>query len=256
MGSNLNGFDDAIDLAGFDWRWGLPYLRPAHAAGGAARGAARMVADHDGSGTPPSGARLAIRTPAPWGWKHPHSYLMLPFLGERHRGLGSYTWCATAATWRSRRTSNSSSLRAAGAGGRPAGLLRRMAGCALPRTGRGPTGGGGGWSPPSRQALPVPAVRGPLRGAGRRRRLAWSTSPEEDAVDEALIAETAAEVSPRPPSAAGACGGARGEGSHRRGRPALRVFGYPIGLRRASAGTGVFVVGMHRSGTSATALDW
>jgi hypothetical protein len=85
MGSNLNPFDDALDLARFDWRWGLRYLR-ARTTGEEQGLAACMARDHD-EAVRHHLAPLGDGRPAPWGWKHPHSYLMLPFLSERHRDL-------------------------------------------------------------------------------------------------------------------------------------------------------------------------
>jgi hypothetical protein len=85
MGSNLNRFDDALDLAGFDWRWGLRYLR-ARAAGEEQGIVAWMARDHD-EAVRRHLAPLGDPQLAPWGWKHPHSYLMLPFLSECHRDL-------------------------------------------------------------------------------------------------------------------------------------------------------------------------
>jgi hypothetical protein len=85
MGSSLNPFDDALDLARFDWRWGLSYLR-ARAIGEEQEIAARMASHHD-EALRRHLAPLGEVPLVPWGWKHPHSYLMLPFLSERHRNL-------------------------------------------------------------------------------------------------------------------------------------------------------------------------
>jgi len=85
MGSNLNPFDDALDLARFDWHWGVRYLR-ARATGKEQEMAVWMARDHD-EAVFRHLAPLGDRRQAPWGWKHPHSYLMLPFLNERHRDL-------------------------------------------------------------------------------------------------------------------------------------------------------------------------
>ena len=75
MGAHLNRAGDSLDLADFDWRWGKPYLE-AELAGV----------------EPPSAAMeqelvLHVRAhldgfdaSAPWGWKHPHAYLLLPWL--------------------------------------------------------------------------------------------------------------------------------------------------------------------------------
>jgi hypothetical protein len=70
MGARLNASDDAEDLVAFDWRWGPTYI-----ASGAS---SSMIEDFE--------VALArhrapiVETDFPWGWKHPHSYLMLPFL--------------------------------------------------------------------------------------------------------------------------------------------------------------------------------
>jgi hypothetical protein len=85
MGSNLSPFGDAMDLARFDWRWGLRYLQ-ARTNGGEQGMAQRMATDHD-EAVGRHLAPVADRWPVQWGWKHPHSYLMLPFLTERHPGL-------------------------------------------------------------------------------------------------------------------------------------------------------------------------
>lgn len=77
MGSNLNNSDDTLDIARFDWQWGPALVR----AG------ATEAARHDFEVA--LEAHLAERPHAgtPWGWKHPHSYLLLPFLAERFAGL-------------------------------------------------------------------------------------------------------------------------------------------------------------------------
>jgi hypothetical protein len=85
MGSNLNPFDDALDLARFDWHWGFRYLR-SRTTGEDQGMAVRMARDHD-EAVRRHLAPLGDRCLVPWGWKHPHSYLMLPFLSERHRDL-------------------------------------------------------------------------------------------------------------------------------------------------------------------------
>lgn len=85
MGLNLNSFDDALDLARFDWRWCLRYLR-ARTTGREREMAVRMAADH-AEAVRRHLAPLGNGSRAPWGWKHPHSYLMLPFLHEVHQDL-------------------------------------------------------------------------------------------------------------------------------------------------------------------------
>jgi hypothetical protein len=76
MGSRLNRAGDALEIADFDWRWGKPYL------------AAELA------GEPPPLARMQDELPSSlrdhlegfdanvgaWGWKHPHAYLLLPWL--------------------------------------------------------------------------------------------------------------------------------------------------------------------------------
>jgi choline-sulfatase len=82
MGATRNPADDSLPFAAFDWRWG----REVVAAQLAHRGASGRLGD----------ARRALesvlrtqasRTGAPWGWKHPHSYLLLPFLRDAVDGL-------------------------------------------------------------------------------------------------------------------------------------------------------------------------
>jgi Sulfotransferase family len=76
MGSRLNRSGDALDLAKFDLRWGKPYLAAEQA--GEIPPFEQMEADLQSS------VRDHLRgyDPAagPWGWKHPHAYLLLPWL--------------------------------------------------------------------------------------------------------------------------------------------------------------------------------
>jgi Sulfotransferase family len=78
MGSRVNRPGDSLDMADFEWKWGKPYL---------------AAAERDG--TPPGElmesefysslrSHLSGYDPAsgPWGWKHPHAYLLLPWLDE------------------------------------------------------------------------------------------------------------------------------------------------------------------------------
>lgn len=72
MGVERNETEDCPSFARFDWRWGLRYLTdgPGPEMEGAFDAA---VAEH-----------LAGRPgEAPWGWKHPQSYLLLPFIHRR-----------------------------------------------------------------------------------------------------------------------------------------------------------------------------
>lgn len=73
LGERLNGSDDALDLAEFDWAWGLDYLRDG--ATDPMRAAFEVALERH---LAPLGDPQAA-----WGWKHPHSYLLLPFLAER-----------------------------------------------------------------------------------------------------------------------------------------------------------------------------
>ncbi len=78
MGSHLNPPGDSLDLAQFDLRWGKRYLEAEiadeRAPFEAMRTALRArVAAHLGEG---EGGAVS----GPWGWKHPHSYLLLPWL--------------------------------------------------------------------------------------------------------------------------------------------------------------------------------
>ena len=83
MGSELNRSGDALALVDFDWRWGRPYL--ASDLAGQPPPFEQMRSDlqsslreHLNGYEPDSG---------PWGWKHPHSYLLLPWLDSVIPGL-------------------------------------------------------------------------------------------------------------------------------------------------------------------------
>ena len=77
LGTNVNRAFDALDLADLDWRWGAQYLW-----------AERAGTQHELVPTMRSEFRAAVARhlsslagePRPWGWKHPHSLLLLPFL--------------------------------------------------------------------------------------------------------------------------------------------------------------------------------
>jgi hypothetical protein len=76
MGSRLNRSEDTLDIADFDWRWGPDFVRSGASP--------EMWADFDAA----LRAHLAQRPDgARWGWKHPQSYLLLPFLAERFPDL-------------------------------------------------------------------------------------------------------------------------------------------------------------------------
>ncbi|HEV3046339.1 MAG TPA: sulfotransferase [Solirubrobacteraceae bacterium] len=76
MGAHLNISGDSLDLADFDMAWGKRFLE-ADLAGEEPpleqmrEALAESVAAHLGEHDPAAG---------PWGWKHPHAYLLLPFL--------------------------------------------------------------------------------------------------------------------------------------------------------------------------------
>ena len=83
MGSRLNGAGDSLDLAEVDWRWGQHYLAAALAGEMPPLQEMRTaletgVANHLVQQRPPGGS---------WGWKHPHSYLLLPWLDSVIPGL-------------------------------------------------------------------------------------------------------------------------------------------------------------------------
>ena len=61
-----------MPIARFDWDWGLPYLESGPESP-MAQQFEEAIAEHLAGR--PNGAL--------WGWKHPHSYLLLPFLRER-----------------------------------------------------------------------------------------------------------------------------------------------------------------------------
>lgn len=71
VGSELNGSHDAMPFARFDWEWGLRYLT-AGPTESMRRDFEPAVTEHLRGR--PDGAQ--------WGWKHPHSYLLIPFLSE------------------------------------------------------------------------------------------------------------------------------------------------------------------------------
>jgi hypothetical protein len=78
MGTERNESEDAMPIALFDWRWG-----PGYVATGVVNEDMRLAFEaaleqHLGTADPP---------PERWGWKHPHSYLLLPFLGARFADL-------------------------------------------------------------------------------------------------------------------------------------------------------------------------
>ena len=77
MGSRLNASDDALDLARFDWDWGLRGLE--FGASDEMRAAFQTALDDHLEPAP------ALTTS--WGWKHPHSYLLLEFLDAWFAGL-------------------------------------------------------------------------------------------------------------------------------------------------------------------------
>jgi len=76
MGSRLNRAGDSLEIADFDWRWGKRYVEAEVA--GEAPPLARMEAEL------PSSVRDHLEgydaSVGPWGWKHPHAYLLLPWL--------------------------------------------------------------------------------------------------------------------------------------------------------------------------------
>ncbi|HTX46957.1 MAG TPA: sulfotransferase, partial [Solirubrobacteraceae bacterium] len=73
LGTRLNASLDALDFAEFDWRWARQILEVG--AGPEARQAfERALAAH---------LRQHGTAERSWGWKHPHSYLLIPFLADR-----------------------------------------------------------------------------------------------------------------------------------------------------------------------------
>ena len=82
MGDRCNPADDAIPFAKFDWHWGRFIVATSRDPHGVALRAARPLVR-----VPATYALqfTAMRHRAGyregrWGWKHPHSYLLLPFL--------------------------------------------------------------------------------------------------------------------------------------------------------------------------------
>ncbi len=78
MGTRLNGKLDALPLAVFDHRWGPGYVADGEASAAMREAFEEALLAHLGEHDPSDGR---------WGWKHPHSYLLLPFLAERFEGL-------------------------------------------------------------------------------------------------------------------------------------------------------------------------
>jgi Sulfotransferase family len=73
MGANLNPPHDAMDMAEFDWRHGLDYLRTGDTEELRQDFETALAAHLD----PMSEGATC------WGWKHPHSYLLIGFLAKR-----------------------------------------------------------------------------------------------------------------------------------------------------------------------------
>jgi hypothetical protein len=73
MGTNLNPPHDAMDIAEFDWKHGLEYLREGETD--------ELREDFEAA----LAAHLEPKEDEeqPWGWKHPHSYLLIPLLAKR-----------------------------------------------------------------------------------------------------------------------------------------------------------------------------
>jgi len=90
MGARRNAEDDASAFVHFDWRHGRDLLEPQVGAPGAI-GSALGMTRHDRAFRRAVRAHLAGRPagsePAGWGWKHPHSYLLLPYLRRHFPGL-------------------------------------------------------------------------------------------------------------------------------------------------------------------------
>ena len=83
LGTRLNAEQDAEYLTSFDWRYGRSLLASALDAP-AEPGGADGHARHDRAFRRAVRAHLSGSQPlapgAAWGWKHPHSYLLLPYL--------------------------------------------------------------------------------------------------------------------------------------------------------------------------------
>jgi len=76
MGAHLNRAGDSLDLADFDWRWVKPLLEAER--GGAPAPLEMMEQELQVSLRAHLGGFDA--STARWGWKHPHAYLLLPWL--------------------------------------------------------------------------------------------------------------------------------------------------------------------------------
>jgi hypothetical protein len=81
MGVNLNPAYDALDLSAFDWRWGRRFVAGRLGIRPAAPEAAMRADLRACIGRHLAPLRGGM---APWGWKHPHAILMLPFLHRTH----------------------------------------------------------------------------------------------------------------------------------------------------------------------------
>lgn len=74
MGGDLTAYGDAIDLHEFDWVWGRRILEADEEAPEMIDAFAQAVARH---------LRGRLNRREAWGWKSPHSHLLIPFLAER-----------------------------------------------------------------------------------------------------------------------------------------------------------------------------
>ena len=73
MGTNLNPPHDALDIAEFDWRHGLDFLQA---------GETEELRQDFEAALAAHLAPMQDKSQA-WGWKHPHSHLLLGLLNER-----------------------------------------------------------------------------------------------------------------------------------------------------------------------------
>lgn len=91
MGDRLNAESDAKYLAAFDWQHGREILAPMvgepHEVGGAAGHAAHDRAFRRAVRAHIDAEHQPLHPGQRWGWKHPHSYLLIPYLRRHFPGL-------------------------------------------------------------------------------------------------------------------------------------------------------------------------
>jgi Sulfotransferase family len=82
MGSNRNAEEDAVPFADFDWQWGPELFALQLAGHDSAPGVWTDAVPEEAERQFLTVLRAHRTGESQWGWKHPHSYLLLPFLGR------------------------------------------------------------------------------------------------------------------------------------------------------------------------------